>query len=143
MAVLDAIIIVVVIALYKEFLAVSFDEEYGAVVGLPVAALYMLLLCLIALTVVLLVRVVGIVLVIALLTIPATLARRFTYRLHRIMLLATIFGAVFTLGGLWLSFVLDIASGATIILLSGTVMLAYFAFRRRGKELRIKQAGQG
>ena len=71
MLVLDAVIVSMAIALHKEFLALSFDEEFGTVVGVPVEALYLLLLCMIALTVVVLIRVVGSILVIALLTIPA------------------------------------------------------------------------
>ena len=128
MLILDAVIVAIVLLFYKEFLAFSFDEEYGTVSGIPVEALYMLLMCMIALTVVLLIRVVGIILVIALLTIPAALARRFTYNLRNIMVLAMIFGMIFTFGGLWLSYVFDIASGATIILLSGAVMLGSYAF---------------
>jgi zinc transport system permease protein len=128
MLILDAIIVSIVIALYKGFLALSFDEEFGTVVGVPVEALYFLLLCMIALTVVVLIRVVGIILVIALLTIPAALARQFTHSLWRMMLLAILFGVVFTFGGLWLSYELDLASGATIIILSGAVLLSSFAF---------------
>jgi len=138
MLILDVIIVGVVVALYKEFLALSFDEEFSTVLGVPVEALYLLLLCMIALTVVLLIRVVGIILVIALLTIPAALARLLTYNLRKMMLLAVLFGAVFTFGGLWLSYVFDLASGATIILLSGTVMLVTFGLSRlRGRTGRI------
>jgi len=126
MLILDAIIVLIVVALYKEFLALTFDEEYGTVAGVPVGLLYFLLLCMIALTVVMLVRVVGIILVIALLTIPATLARQFTHDLWKMMLLSILFGEAFTFGGLWLSYELDVASGATIILLSGTVLLIYY-----------------
>ncbi|MFC1935463.1 metal ABC transporter permease [Chloroflexota bacterium] len=130
MLILDTIIVLIVVALYKEFLVLSFDEEFGTVVGVPVQALYLLLLCLIALTVVVLIRVVGIILVIALLTIPAALARQFTYDLRRMMLLAVLFGTLFTFGGLWLSYEFDLASGATIILLSGTVLFASFGFSK-------------
>ena len=130
MLILDAVIVLIVVALYKEFLVLSFDEEFGTVVGVPVQALYLLLLCMIALTVVVLIRVVGIILVIALLTIPAALARQFTYDLRRMMLLAILFGTLFTFGGLWLSYEFDLASGATIILLSGTVLFASFGFSK-------------
>jgi zinc transport system permease protein len=126
MLALDVIIIGIVAALYKEFLAVTFDEEFGTVVGVPVDILYLLLLCMIGLTVVLLIRVVGIILVVALLTIPTALARQFTYNLLKMMLLATLFGMIFTFGGLWLSYEFDVASGATIILLGGTVLFANF-----------------
>ena len=139
MLILDAVIVLIVIALYKEFLAFSFDEEFSRVAGVPIQALYLLLLCLIALTVVVLIRVVGTILVIALLTIPAALSRQFTHNLWKMMLLSVLFSVIFTFGGLWLSFELDLASGATIILLSGIVMLAFFGFSR----LRRKKGGTG
>lgn len=130
MLVLDLVIVGTVLALYKEFLAVAFDEEFGTVVGVPVNALYLLLLGMIALTVVLLIRVVGIILVVALLTIPTALARQFTYDLRKIMILSVLFGAAFTFGGLWISYEFDVASGATIILLGGTVLFGYLGAKR-------------
>jgi zinc transport system permease protein len=139
MLILDTAIIGVVVAFYKEFLAVSFDEEYSTVVGVPVEALYLLLLCMIALTVVVLLRIVGMILIIALLTIPATLAKQFTYDLRKMMLLAIAFGILLTFGGLWLSYVLDLASGATIVLLGGAALLVSFTvsgIRKRRAEKR-------
>ena len=134
MAALDVIIVALAIAFYKEFLLLSFDEEFGTVVGMPVNGLYLLLLCMVALTVVVLIRVVGMILVIAMLTFPAALARQFTHDMQKMMLLAVVFGMVFTFGGLWLSYVLNLASGATIILLSGLVLLLSYTatgLRRR------------
>ena len=88
------------------------------------------MLCLIALTVVVLIRVVGIILVIALLTIPAALARQFTHSLKKMMLFSILAGAVFTFSGLWLSYLLDLASGATIILVAGIVLFISFGISR-------------
>ncbi|MFH1651609.1 MAG: metal ABC transporter permease [Chloroflexota bacterium] len=139
MLVLDAVIVGVILLFFKEFLTLSFDEEFGVVVGVPVEKLYLLLLCLIALTVVVLIRVVGIILVIALLTIPAALARQFTYDLRKMMVLAVIFGTLFSLGGLWLSYVFNLASGATIILLSGTVLLVFFLVKRVWQQRRARR----
>ncbi|MDP6824770.1 MAG: metal ABC transporter permease [Dehalococcoidales bacterium] len=130
MLILDVIIIFLVSLLYKEFLVLSFDEEFSTVSGVLTERLYLLLLCLIALTVVVLIRVVGIILVLALLTIPAALARQFTHSLKKMMLLAILAGAVFTFSGLWLSYVLDLASGATIILVSGTALFISFGISR-------------
>jgi len=92
-----------------------------------VTALYLLLLCMVALTVVVLIRVVGMILVIAMLTFPAALARQFTHDIKKMMLLAVVFGMLFTFGGLWISYILNLASGATIILLSGLVLLLSYA----------------
>ena len=130
MLILDVVIIVLVALLYKEFLYLSFDEEFSTVSGVPTESLYLILLCLVALTVVVLIRVVGIILVIALLTIPAALARQFTHSLKKMMLLAISAGVVFTFSGLWISYVLNLASGATIILVSGTVLFISFGINK-------------
>ena len=129
MAVMNVFIVTIVGLLYKEFLAVSFDEEFSRAAGVPVTAVYLALLCLVALTVVLLVRIVGIVLVIALLTMPAAIAKLFTCSLKRMMALAVAIGMVLNVLGLWLSYVLDVASGATIIILSGLVFVAASCFK--------------
>jgi len=138
MAVLDVIIVVLVVVFYKDFLLLSFDEEFGTVVGMPVDALYILLLCMVALTVVVLIRVVGMILVIAMVTFPAALARQFTYDIKKMMLLAVAFGMVFTFAGLWLSYVLNLASGASIILLSGLVLLVSYGIAGLRARLRVK-----
>jgi zinc transport system permease protein len=140
MLVLDIAIIVLVLLLYKEFLYLSFDEEFSTVSGMPTERLYLLLLCLVALTVVVLIRVVGIILVIALLTIPAALARQLTHSLKKMMFLAILAGVVFTIGGLWLSYVLDLASGATIILFSGTSLFVSFGIARLRSRARERAA---
>ena len=125
MLILDGIIILVVYAFYKEFLALCFDEEYTTVLGVPTEHLYLVLLSLIALTVVVLIKVVGIILVLALLTIPAAFSRQFTSNLKKMMFLSIMFGAVFTCVGLWLSYIADVPSGATIILVMAAVYLLY------------------
>ena len=146
MVILDSIIITMVILLYKEFMAISFDEEFSRVMGIPVEKLYYALLCLIALTVVLLIRIVGIILIIALLTIPAATARRFTSNLKRMMIIAVALGIAFNFGGLWLSYVVDLPSGATIILVSGASFLASLGYekmrRSTSNNLKLK-SGKG
>ncbi len=122
MLVLDAVITGTVIALYKEYLVVSFDEEYATAAGLPVEKLWLLLLGMIALTVVVLIRVVGMILVIALLTFPAAMARQFTHNMKTMMVLSVGIGTLFTIGGLALSYSLGLPSGATIIVLGGSAL---------------------
>jgi len=141
MLALDAVIIGIVVALYKEYLILSFDEEYGTAIGMPVDKLYLLLLGMIALTVVVLIRVVGMILVIALLTFPAALARQFTHNMKTMMILSVLFGFLFTLGGLWLSYELKLPSGATIILLGGTVLAISFGVTKlRLRNKKTKEA---
>ena len=118
MGVLTAVIVAVVAVLYRELQAVTFDPDYAAVMNLPVERLSLLLLVLIALTVVMLIRVVGIILVIALLTLPAAISRLYTARVWTMMLLAVVLGIIFTVAGIALSYVIDVPSGATIVLVS-------------------------
>jgi zinc transport system permease protein len=125
MLVLDAIIILVVYSFFKEFLALCFDEEFATVRGVHAERLYLVLLCLIALTIVVLIRMVGVILVIALLTIPAAMSRQFTSNLKKMMLLSIMFGAIFSSGGIWLSYLFDVPSGATIVLVMSAVYLLY------------------
>ncbi|MBC8388311.1 MAG: metal ABC transporter permease [Actinobacteria bacterium] len=123
MVVLDMIIVVITILFYKEFKAISFDEEFSKVAGVPVDLLYFLLLGMVALSVVILIKVVGIILVIALLTIPASMCRQFTNNIKTLIFLSMSIGIILTIGGLWISYILDLASGATIIIVLGIVFL--------------------
>lgn len=117
---LDVIIVSTVALFYKEFMAVSYDEEFAFVVGLPVKTLYFALLCMTALSVVMTIRVVGLILVIALLTIPPYIAEKYTTSLGKMMVLSSLLGIFFTVLGLSLSFKYNLTSGATIILVAGT-----------------------
>ena len=132
MLALDLIIIVLVALFYKELVASSFDEEFSGLLGVPTRIIYMLLLCLVALSIIVLIRVVGIILVIALLTIPAAIARQWTARMHRMMIAAAAVAVVLGILGLWVSYLLDIASGATIVLLLAAALLASTILKRIG-----------
>jgi zinc transport system permease protein len=127
MLVLDLIIISTVYLFRREFLAVSFDEEFSEVVGLPALLVYMLLLALVALSVVVLIKVVGVILLIALFTIPAAISKQYTYNLKNLMVLATILGIVLTTVGLILSYIFNLASGATIVMVLATAFgISYY-----------------
>ncbi len=129
MAALDGVIVVLVLLFRKPFLAVCFDEEFARLRGVPVDVFYLVLLCMVALTVVILIQVVGLVLVIALLTLPAAIAGQYARSLAVMMLVATLLGIVFTGAGLALSYEPDLPAGATIVLLAGTVYLLLVAGR--------------
>jgi zinc transport system permease protein len=129
-AALDLVVLGLVLVFYRQFLAVSFDAEFAQVRGLSVERYYLLLLVLVALTVVMLIHVVGLILVIALMTLPAAIAGRFIHSLAGMMLLATSFGMAFTAGGLALSYAPDLPSGPVIIVLAGLAYLATAAVRR-------------
>jgi zinc transport system permease protein len=120
---LDILMLVFVLAFYRALIAMSYDEEFAFVVGIAVKALYFTMLMLIALSVVMIIRVVGLILVIALLTIPPFVAEKYTNSLGKMMILAALLGVIFNMTGLWLSFQYNLTSGATIILVAG---LAFF-----------------
>ncbi|MGD0310716.1 MAG: metal ABC transporter permease [Acidobacteriota bacterium] len=115
---LSAAVLILVLLFFKELLFVVFDAEMAAVTGVPVAKVYFLLMSLMALTVVLSIEVVGIVLVSALLVTPAAAAYQLTEKFRRMMLLSILIGVASAVGGLLLSYKLNTASGATIVLLS-------------------------
>ncbi|MCW7076219.1 MAG: metal ABC transporter permease [Candidatus Syntrophoarchaeum sp.] len=130
MVVLDLIIILTVLLFYREFSAISFDEEFAEIVGIPTKWLYILLLCMVALSVVVLIRVVGVILVIALLAIPAAISGQFTHKIKNIMLLSIVIGMILTVAGLWLSYILDLASGATIVMVLGVAFFVASVLKR-------------
>ena len=135
MGILDLMLIGLVLLFYHPFLAVAFDEEFARVRGLAVDLFTLLLLVMAALTVVLLIQVVGLILVIALLTLPAAIAAQWTRSLGGMMTLAVILGALLTFGGLALSYGPDLPAGATIILLAAAAYMATTLLRialRRG-----------
>jgi zinc transport system permease protein len=123
MAFTDILILLSVILFYRQFQSITFDEEYAQTAGLNVDRYYMILFILIAVTIVLLIKLVGIILVVALLTIPAAISKIFATSLFKMMLSSIIIGLFFTLFGLLLSYYLNLPSGSAIILLS---VLGYF-----------------
>ncbi len=127
---LDLVVVAVAVFFYNKLLAVCFDEEFARTRGLAVERYYLLLLCLIAVTIVLLVYLVGIVLVIALLTLPAAVAGQFSRRMAWIMGIAVLLCMVFSTAGIALSYPYDLPSGPTIIVTGAAVYLAVLAVKR-------------
>jgi zinc transport system permease protein len=118
---------------YKDLLALSYDEEFARIRGVPVKALYFAMIGMLAVTVVLVIRVVGLILVIALLTIPPFIVEKYARSLLQMMVGASLLGAVFTVTGLWLSYTYDLTSGAAIILVAGFVFLISLLVDRFGR----------
>ncbi len=134
LSLLDLFLLVGTMLFHKRFLAVCFDEEQALLQGVAVQPLYTLLLCMIAVSVVLLIQVVGAVLIIAILTIPAAIASMFSHRLSCIMFLSSAIGCLFSIGGVLLSYELNWPSGATICLIAALfyvlLLLCYPRVRR-------------
>jgi manganese/iron transport system permease protein len=122
--------LLIVFALYKEFLTLSFDPILAATLRLPVGLLNNLLLALIAVTVAVSLQTVGVALMVAMLVTPAATAYLLTRRLAQMMLLAAIFASFSGIIGLYLSYYLSIASGAAIVLTATFFFLLAFVWRR-------------
>lgn len=118
MATLDFIVIFMVIGFFNHIKSYLFDKEFSNVIGINVKLIEYIIFLFIAFSVVVLIRVVGIMLVIALLTVPPAISKLFTYDLKKIMGLSIVFGLFFSLLGLFISYKLHIASGATIIIVA-------------------------
>ena len=123
MSLLTTIVLTLIALFYNSILAICFNEEAALIHGVPVGLYTTIIHILTALTTVLLVRVVGIVLVIALLTIPAATAARFTGRLFSMMIAATAISFGVTIGGLLIAYQPELPVGATIIELAGILYL--------------------
>lgn len=130
MIALTGLVIFVIVALFNYWKAYLFDEEFSSVIGIKTIFLEYFLFVLIALAIVALIRVVGIILVIALLTVPPAIAKLFTYDLKKMILYAIFLGIVFSFLGLWISYQFNIASGASIILLAGLTYIAAVIIKR-------------
>ncbi|MCD6587588.1 MAG: metal ABC transporter permease [Candidatus Fermentibacteraceae bacterium] len=119
-----------VFLLYKEFLGISYDLEFTRIQGVSVKFVRGLFLVMAALTTIVLMKVTGLIMVIAMLTIPAAIAEKFSSSLWKMMILASIFSLVFSVVGLFVSWWLDLPSGPVIILVSSVV---FFAVQTAGR----------
>lgn len=124
MLALDALIVIIVFLMFNSFLSVTFDEEYSEVRNTPVSLVYFILLSLIAFTIVMLIQVVGIVLVIAILTLPAATARLFGRTVKKIMIFSSIITLISMLGGLIFSYYVNLPAGPVIVLMNS----AFYVF---------------
>jgi zinc transport system permease protein len=125
MAGLSSFIVIIVGFYYHDFLAMSYDQEFAQLRGVSVKPLYFLLIGMIALSVVM-VKVGGLILIIALLTIPPFIAEKYTQSLLQMMLLSALLSIIFSLVGLWFSYKLNLTSGATIIMVAAAVFFLSF-----------------
>jgi zinc transport system permease protein len=122
---------------YKDLLALSYDEEFARIRGVSVNTLYFTLVGMLAVTIVLVIQVVGLILVIALLTIPPFMVERFCKSLFQMMVGSILLGVFFTFTGLWLSYAYNLTSGASIILVAGITFIVFLFF-----ELLIMKPGR-
>ncbi len=139
MATLGAVVLLVIVAFYKEFLVLCFDPLLAATLRLPVFFLKNLLLVLLAVAIVMSLRVVGVALVLAMLVTPASAAYLLSRRLPPMMLISAAIGSLSALAGLLLSYHLNLASGPAIVLVE-TVLFGLIFFLAPGRRRRPAKA---
>jgi len=130
MAGMGLVITLAVMCYYKDLLAISYDEEFAQIRGVPVKTLYFGMIGLLAVTIVLVIQVVGLILVIALLTIPPFIVEKYAKSLLQMMVASSVLGALFTVCGLWLSYRYNLTSGAAIIMVASIAFLISLIFDR-------------
>ena len=131
--ILGSIVILTIILLYKEFLVISFDPVLAATLRLPAELLRSLMLILLALTVVVSLQTVGVGLVAAMLVTPGATAYLLTRRLTTMMFVSAVLGAFSSVTGLYMSYYLNSASGAAVVLVATAIFVLAFLFApRRG-----------
>lgn len=129
MFVLGAFVLLAIGIFYKQFLIISFDLSLAHTLKLPVERLRVLLLILIAVTIVASLQAVGIALMLALLITPAATARLLTQRLHHMIICSTFIGILSGVAGFYLSYYLDVPSGASIVLTMSTLFAIVFGLK--------------
>jgi manganese/iron transport system permease protein len=142
-AVLGAVVLVVVLVLRKELLYATFDPAGAAASGLPVTRLEYLLLALLGVTIVVSIQAVGIILVVAMLVTPAATAQLLVIRFDRLVAVAVAIAVVSTVLGLYLSFYLNVASGASIVLIETLAFGAALVFSPRSGWLASRRRSPG
>jgi zinc transport system permease protein len=120
MLIIDGLVVLTVSYFYHDLVSLSYDEEFAQVRGVPTKILYFLLMAMIALSVVMVIQVVGLILVIALLTIPPYISEKFSGSLLEMMFYSVLLNVFFTTVGLWLSYTFNLTSGASIIMVAAT-----------------------
>jgi len=128
--ILDLIILVTGIMLYNKFLAFCFDEQFAKTRNINTKLYYFILLCMTSVTIFLLMKIVGLIMVIALLSLPVAIANQFSKKLWHMMAFSTILSVIFITGGLAVSYNYDLPAGATIIILSGAVYIIVISLKK-------------
>ena len=130
MGVIDILILISIIFLYHRFLAMSYDREFLTLRGINANLLYTYFLILTSLTIVMSVRAIGIILILALFTIPALIAEKFTKKFYLMMILSGILAFIFMSSGIIISYYYDISPTPTIVIISA-IFLTLSLFKRR------------
>ncbi len=123
MVIFSVLSLLLTVLLFRQLVAVSFDDEFARLRGLPVITIMILLMVMNSVAIVMMIQAVGIILVMALLTIPPLIGLTLAADIRRVMFFAFVSALFITVGGLILSFLLDLPSGPAIVLLGASLLM--------------------
>jgi len=126
-------VLLIIFVLYNDLFSTTFDEEYARLTGIRTDRINLVLIFLTSVTVVLAIKVVGIMLVSALLILPAVTALKVSRGFRAAMITASLTAVVSVLSGITLSFFLDAPSGATIVMVNAVIFCAALLYRKLGR----------
>lgn len=120
----------IIVLLYKELFLLSFDEEHAKASGIPAKTIHFMFMVMIALVIAASMRIVGILLVSALMTLPVAASMRISRGFKQTIFLSILFGEIAVIGGLISAYYLDLAPGGTIVMISIAILLGVIAYKR-------------
>jgi zinc transport system permease protein len=129
--VISLLVIALVVMLYKELFLLSFDEEYARATGIAAKTLHFIFIVMVALVIAASMRIVGILLVSSLMTLPVAASIRFAKGFKQTIFFSILFGEISVIGGLFLSYYLDLAPGGTIVLIAVLILVLAIWFKKR------------
>lgn len=129
--VISLLVIALVVMLYKELFLLSFDEEYARATGIAAKTLHFVFIVMVALVIAASMRIVGILLVSSLMTLPVAASIRFAKGFKQTIFFSILFGEISVLGGLFLSYYLDLAPGGTIVMIAVLILVLAIWFKKR------------
>lgn len=130
-AIISILVIILVVLLYKELFLLSFDEEYARATGIAAKTLHFIFIVMVALVIAASMRIVGILLVSSLMTLPVAASIRFAKGFKQTIFFSILFGEISVLGGLFLSYYLDLAPGGTIVMIAVLILVLAIWFKKR------------
>ncbi|GAM15192.1 metal ABC transporter permease [Mesobacillus selenatarsenatis] len=129
--IISILVIALVVLLYKELFLLSFDEEYARATGIAAKTLHFIFIIMVALVIAASMRIVGILLVSSLMTLPVAASIRFAKGFKQTIFFSILFGEVSVLGGLFLSYYLDLAPGGTIVMIAVLILVLAIWLKKR------------
>jgi zinc transport system permease protein len=127
---ISVLVLAMIFLLYKELFLLSFDEEHATASGLPAKRLHFIFIIMVALVIAASMRIVGIMLVSSLMTLPVAAAIRISNGFKRTMLFSVIFGEIAVIGGLFISYYLDLAPGGTIVVIAVVILIFTILYKK-------------